>query len=62
MPAKPPISQENIARQLDICAQIAEENAAAHRAPLAFVDTPSASGATFAPWATLSPTRRRTPT
>ena len=39
MAVQPPISQENIARQLDICAQIAEENAAAHRAPLAFVDT-----------------------
>ncbi len=39
MPAIPPISEQDIQRQLDICAQLAEENAAAGKAPLAFVDT-----------------------
>ena len=33
------ISQEQIERQLDFCAQIQQRNAAAHRTPLAFVDT-----------------------
>ena len=33
------ISQEQIERQLDFCAQIQQRNAAAYRTPLAFVDT-----------------------
>ena len=33
------ISQEEIDRQKDFCARVLERNTAAHKSPLAFVDT-----------------------